>query len=813
MIVLTWIVPPVFGLSFLIFIKMFTLAQVGAILAKPPLTGYCILSLAASVWYFGRFVQPIVDYLNKPISTGQDVLLQKVRRFPVDYWGAFVVYLVIAPIVVIYSAELYTDFRAQPVDWFRISLVSLIVSIIVGLPIFFVILDLFGKALSGIPITKPHVTIKVKVFLIGALVPLLIDTMLVQYYWTRTGYFTAETFGIWLALELLAVTGSLVFVRSFAQSLKPLQVAITPGQLSAESSYEQLTPQSTDEIGVIVSKYRRLLMDLDLHTDALELSNQILRDIGQSQSLQEVLTAIIKVCEKAIAGDLVFMMLKDEEGDELVCVAQSGKDYNPKGHFRLSLSETSMAVYAFHHGTTVEITDVESDARINHRIREQFSAKSALATPLQVEDKTLGVLVSISTKAKHQYSEREKVLFETVAHEAAIALNVQSLRDQRHQAEQRIKDSEYELRLILDNMQDTYYRTNIEGEVIRVSPSVQNLCGYQVDEILGTQLADLYLDSQGREKFSSYLKENNGRVHGYEAILKHKDGAHVWVSTNAQYYYDKAGNLSGVEGTTRDITRLKHAEEELLKHREHLEELVAERTMELEISNRELGSFSYSVSHDLRAPLRSIDGFSMALLEDYKSSLDETAMDYLGRIRGASQRMGELIDDLLMLARVTRSGITLKNIDLSAQVKEIVAALSEGKPQRRVNFNIQENINVKADRKLLYIALENLLGNAWKYTVSEETATICVGVKDSHEGPVYFVTDNGVGFDMLYVDKLFQPFQRLHRSDEFEGTGIGLATVQRIISRHGGKVWAEAEVGKGAKFYFTLDPVSQISTP
>ncbi|MGF1470618.1 MAG: CHASE domain-containing protein [Rubrobacteraceae bacterium] len=229
----------------------------------------------------------------------------------------------------------------------------------------------------------------------------------------------------------------------------------------------------------------------------------------------------------------------------------------------------------------------------------------------------------------------------------------------------------------------------------------------------------------------------------------------------------------------------------------------------LEDANRELEAFSYSVSHDLRAPLRTIDGFSRILLEDYDKVLDKEGQDYLGRVRNASQHMGHLIDDLLNLSQVVRSPLRQESVDLSALAARVSRELHETDPEREVEFVIQEDVTCWGDGRLLLVALENLLGNAWKFTRNEPEARIEFGVWNSPlagspTGPVYYVRDNGAGFDMSYAGKLFGAFQRLHGAKEFEGTGIGLATVQRIVHRHGGRVWAEGEVGGGAVFYFTL---------
>jgi len=240
------------------------------------------------------------------------------------------------------------------------------------------------------------------------------------------------------------------------------------------------------------------------------------------------------------------------------------------------------------------------------------------------------------------------------------------------------------------------------------------------------------------------------------------------------------------------------------RHIHELNQRLARDNTELQALNKELEAFSYSVSHDLRAPLRAIDGFSQALLEDQAERLDESGRDSLMRVRRAAQRMGVLIDDLLKLARITRAELTVDDIDLSALAREIVEDLQAGAPQRQAEFVIASGLSVRGDPRLMRVALENLLSNAWKFTAGREPARIEFGATVADGGPAYFVRDNGVGFDMAYAVKLFGAFQRLHDSHRFPGTGVGLATVQRIIHKHGGRVWAHAESDKGATFYFAL---------
>jgi len=252
------------------------------------------------------------------------------------------------------------------------------------------------------------------------------------------------------------------------------------------------------------------------------------------------------------------------------------------------------------------------------------------------------------------------------------------------------------------------------------------------------------------------------------------------------------------------VRELSEVNESLLRLNGELERRVVERTAQLEAANRELEMFSYSISHDLRAPLRHIDGFSQALVDEFASKLNTTGREYLERIRRSSRRMMDMIDALLELSRYARVTLKKEVVDLSAMAKEVAAALSQSQPEREVRVEVAEGLSVRGDASLLKVVLEHLLSNAWKFTESRKDALIEFGAVQWEGRLAFVVRDNGVGFDMNYADKLFAPFQRLHSQEEFPGRGIGLAIVKRIVSRHGGKVQAEGELGKGATFTFTV---------
>lgn len=345
------------------------------------------------------------------------------------------------------------------------------------------------------------------------------------------------------------------------------------------------------------------------------------------------------------------------------------------------------------------------------------------------------------------------------------------------------------------------------------------------DEAALQSVLDKLVDPQKFLARVAYLYEHTDEESRDEILLK--DGR--TFDRYSAPVRDRDGTYHGRVWYFRDMTERKQAEKEIRRLNETLESRVAERTAQLEAVldeiqhlneqleqrvrqrtaqlraiNEELESFSYSISHDLRAPLRSINGFSQALLEDYADKLDEEGKDHLGRVKAGSERMADLIDDLLHLSHTTRGKMSHERVDLSALFRSVARELEQSYPEREVELVVEDGLVAEGDERLLRVALENLLRNAWKFTGKQSRAYIEFGFAE-HEGtPAYFVRDNGVGFDMTYSRNLFGAFQRLHDESEFSGTGIGLATVQRVIRRHGGSVWAEGAVGRGATFYFTL---------
>jgi PAS domain S-box-containing protein len=360
---------------------------------------------------------------------------------------------------------------------------------------------------------------------------------------------------------------------------------------------------------------------------------------------------------------------------------------------------------------------------------------------------------------------------------------------ERRRAEEAVRQSEERFRCLSEAAFEAIV-IHEGGVLLSANDQYSEMFGYEPKELLGKQVLPLTVAPEAIESMRKEI--TTGGVGPYESIGLRKDGTKfpMEIRVREMEYGGRKVRVAAI----MDITERKRAEESL-----------QQRTAQLETANEELEAFAYSVSHDLRAPLRGIDGWSLALLEDCYDQLDEPARQYLDRVRSEAQRMGLLIDDLLQLSRVTRAEVQTSAVDLTALAQTVVARLRATQPERQVEVVIQPGLMVQGDARLLAIVLTNLLDNAWKFTGTRRLARIEFGQTEAEGHPAFFMRDNGVGFDMTYAQKLFGVFQRLHKASEFPGTGIGLATVQRIVHRHGGRVWAEAHVDQGATFYFTLE--------
>lgn len=375
-------------------------------------------------------------------------------------------------------------------------------------------------------------------------------------------------------------------------------------------------------------------------------------------------------------------------------------------------------------------------------------------------------------------------------------------------------EGEERFRLLVSSVRDcALFMLDPQGQVISWNEGAQRIKQYAAAEIIGRHVSIFFTpedQAQGLPAQSLHLAATDGHYEA-EGWRVRKDGSRFWAEVHITAIFDNQQHLIGFGNVTRDLTEPRQAEEEIRTLNTNLEQRVTARTADLAMANtqltainNELEAFAYSVSHDLRTPLRAISGFGEILMSSYGSLLNSRGLHYLQRIRNATEHMSQLINDLLALSRLTRADMRLGPVDLTALARTVAAALQEAEPERAVTWEIADGLTAHGDMALLRVALDNLLGNAWKFTSPHPTAHIVVDTLQDDGETIYIVRDDGAGFDMAYADKLFGAFQRLHTVQEFAGTGIGLATVQRIIHRHGGRIWAQGIVGQGATISFTL---------
>jgi signal transduction histidine kinase len=377
----------------------------------------------------------------------------------------------------------------------------------------------------------------------------------------------------------------------------------------------------------------------------------------------------------------------------------------------------------------------------------------------------------------------------------------------RRRADEALRKSEAQLQAIIENLDEGVVVSHLNGALLQSNHAAQVLYGHaNLDGFAGTfelSGADGTVLASDEWPLARILRGE--KLRGLEIRIRriHDDWGRMF-SYGGTLVRDAGGQPLMAVLTISDITERRRATDLIRQLNTDLEQRIVERTAQLQTANNELEAFCYSVSHDLRTPLRSLDGFSQALLEDYADKLDDQGQNYLGRIRAGSQRMGHLIDDLLSLSRVSRSEMSRETVDVSKMAREVVEELRNTAPLREAEFVIASGLIAETDPRLLRIVLSNLFGNAWKFTAKQAHARIEFGCSGENGVNEYFTRDNGAGFDEAYADKLFGVFQRLHSASDFPGTGIGLATVQRIIHRQGGRVWADGKVERGATFHFTL---------
>ncbi len=567
-ILLTWMLPPLFGISFLVFMEMYTLADIALVVRGSDFGFFALGTVFFALWYFNRFSRPWQEYINQPNAANAERAITQLRRFCLHYWGLFTLTMAVRPGFVLLSTESILGTSTTPADWLRIHLVLLIVFIFVGLPLFLRITDLLGLTLGGIKMERPSLSIKAKIFLIGSLVPLFIGTILVLYFWSRTGYFAAETAVIWLLLEILAIGGSLLFVRSISQSLSPLQSLIRQQKKPCELDLNTLQGASIDELGILTNEYRELLQ---------------------------------------------------------------------------------------HH---MDLTE-------------------------------------------------------------------------------RLGRSEEWLSNILENMQDTFYRTNLEGEILYITPMVEQALGYYPAELLGTRMADLYLEPNARDDFLAELQAHNGMVRNFIAPLRHRDGSTVWASTNAHYYRHSDGQLAGVEGNARDITQLKRAEAAVFSERQRLLSTLESITDGVITTDTEgrikyLNPVAERLVHDVDGAIGShyarvlplVDEGSGERLDDLVELTLKHEGSFVNASNGLLQRTdghdfvlmvsasamqdseGNIIGAVLVLHDITESTTMTRQLNYQASHDTLTGLVNRREFERRLKLAIHSAVELGQEHVLFYMDLD-----------------------------------------------------------------------------------------------------------
>jgi len=518
LVLLGWVIPPAFGMAFIVFVDIFNAAEMWAILTSWAMTLFVIGSTLFAAYYFHRFAAPIQRFLDQRKPDDLPTALVRFKAFPLHFWGLFLLTLLLAPNLVMLIAQQQIGLQPQLLDWFRIHLVALIVSIVVGLPLFFLIIDLFGRALQGVELDKAHITIRTKVFLIGSLVPLLIDTMLVQYYWARTGYFTGETFAIWLLLELIAIAGSLLFMRSFGQSLAPLQSLLQQNVEPCQLDLVELDSRSTDELGVLADEYRHLLEHHYRVEERLRHSEKELNHI-----LFNMQDTFYRTDSE---GRIVYITAMAEQSlgyrtDEL-------------------LGREMAAFYCEPDGRNEFLKTLHS----NNGVVRNYIA------PLRHKD---GSTVWVSTNAHFYHDESGKL--------AGVEGNARDITQYR-QAQQALAKEQQRALVTLESIGDGVMTTTIDGHIDYLNPIAERLLNVTAERALGhhyMEVLKLVDESTGEtlhDLVELILHRDSAMVHADDGVLTHRDGSRFTINITAAPMRSESGEIIGVVLVLHDITEV-----------------------------------------------------------------------------------------------------------------------------------------------------------------------------------------------------------------------------------------------------------------
>jgi len=553
-------------------------------------------------------------------------------------------------------------------------------------------------------------------------------------------------------------------------------------------------------------------------TALIELSTVL----AQERDPVELLDRYCLVAREVIGARWTLVALLERDRKIIQHLRAIGIDLADTPELRSALLKTGVFKTLINEGRIICLSDMTSTPEALRLPDTLPRTESLLVAPLSMRGNIYGWICLADKLGFDAFSEQDERLVIALAAKMAIAYDNARLYSEstkyasklereiseRAKVERELSDSRARLAGIIDSAMDSIITVDNDQRIMRINKAAENMFRCMAAEVIGQSL-DRFIPPRFRPSHAQDVRKfgETGITTRTMAAARAVSGLRAdgeEFPVEASISQIEVGGQKLYTIIMRDITERKQAEKEIRRLNEVLEQRVADRTAQLLAVNKELEAFSYSVSHDLRAPLRHINGFSQALLADHADKLDEMGKSYLQEVRSASQEMAQLIDDVLELARVTRSEMQREEVSLSELARSVVADLQKTNGRQAVTVSIEEGLCTRGDTRLLKLVLSNLLGNAWKFTSKQDKAEITFGSERKNGEISYFVRDNGAGFDMTYANKLFGAFQRLHTAGEFEGTGIGLATVQRIVHRHGGRVWAEGAVNGGATFYFTL---------
>jgi PAS domain S-box-containing protein len=517
---------------------------------------------------------------------------------------------------------------------------------------------------------------------------------------------------------------------------------------------------------------------------------------SDSNQIEKVIVNFVDITERKQAEEAL-----QESEEKFRNIVES----SPMGMHMYQLESDDRLVFSGANPAADTILGVDNNLFVGKTIEQAFPPLADTEVPQRYRDAaaegTPWYTEQITYQDEHIVGAFEVHAFQTSpGRMTALFLDI----TERKQAEEALQESEEKFRNIVEASPMGMHMYSLESDgrfvFIGANPAADNILGLDNSQFIGKTIEESFPSSAETELIERYRKAAAEGDPWFIEQNTYEDDK-ISGSFEVHAFQTSPGKMTAL---FLDITERKQAEEEIRKLNDELEQRVANRTAELEATNQELEAFAYSISHDLRAPLRAINSFSQILQQEYEQALDEEGKGYLSRVQISAKRMNKLIDDLLALSRLGREDMSLKTAKLDRIAKRVFKEITKQEPDRKIDFQIKDIPPVTVDPSLIEVVITNLLGNAVKFTRNKKISKIVFGVKKSADGPIFYIKDNGVGFEMEYADKLFSPFQRLHTDSEFEGTGIGLAIVHRIIQRHGGEIWVDSKPGKGTTFFFTL---------